>query len=473
MKTERRPLLLFFIGVLLLLADQAVEASFTKTPLSLDYSGETLYVGGSGPGNYSSIQAAIDDANDGDTIFVFDDASPYKEGLEVNKSLQLIGENTATTIIDAKDVFIDDGIIVDIRSDYVMFRCFTLRNSFKGIELYNAGHATIADINCYNIEHPLYLHISSDNIIENNYLEEGKNVVFDFTGIYLYKSNNNSVANNKVVVQKWDKFDAGIQAGSSYNNSFVNNQFFNCNFLAWEEAFAENYFEGNTNNGIPIVCLQDKSDLVIDTATQVALIDCSNILVRNIRFANNHVNVIVYNSQHCEVSQCTFSDSCIGVRLVASQETILTDNLFQNGLPRVLRVDDMSMGIWMEDSMGNTISHNEFSKNGIGLHSEGSSNNLITYNKFVRNHALCKVPFFGWSGGINLENSNDNRISYNTFCANCPHAFFRYCENMWTQNFWGRPHVFPKPVFGLKYGGWMEPPKLTVQFDTKPALHPW
>ena len=35
-------------------------------------SGNTLYVGGIGPDNYTSIQAAINDASDGDTIFVYE-----------------------------------------------------------------------------------------------------------------------------------------------------------------------------------------------------------------------------------------------------------------------------------------------------------------------------------------------------------------------------------------------------------------
>ena len=33
--------------------------------------GNTLYVGGSGPGNYTKIQDAINDANDGDTVYVY------------------------------------------------------------------------------------------------------------------------------------------------------------------------------------------------------------------------------------------------------------------------------------------------------------------------------------------------------------------------------------------------------------------
>jgi len=59
-----------------------------------------LYVGGSGPGNYTTIQSAINAASPGDTVFVYDDSSPYLETLVIPTSLSLIGENKQTTIID-------------------------------------------------------------------------------------------------------------------------------------------------------------------------------------------------------------------------------------------------------------------------------------------------------------------------------------------------------------------------------------
>ena len=61
-----------------------------ESNLSLQLFGKTLYVGGSGPGNYSSIQEAIDNASDGDTVFVFDESSPYNESITINTSIKRI-----------------------------------------------------------------------------------------------------------------------------------------------------------------------------------------------------------------------------------------------------------------------------------------------------------------------------------------------------------------------------------------------
>ena len=45
--------------------------------------GNILYVGGNGPNNYTKIQDAIDDASNGDTIFVYN--GTYYENVIINK----------------------------------------------------------------------------------------------------------------------------------------------------------------------------------------------------------------------------------------------------------------------------------------------------------------------------------------------------------------------------------------------------
>jgi len=49
--------------------------------------GAILYVGGTGPGNYTSIQEAINDAENGDTIYVYH--GTYHEDLYIWKNISL------------------------------------------------------------------------------------------------------------------------------------------------------------------------------------------------------------------------------------------------------------------------------------------------------------------------------------------------------------------------------------------------
>ena len=86
-----------------------------KKPAMPVSNGNTLYVGGSGEGNYTKIQHAIDDASDGGTVFVYDDSSPYNENLNVDKSINLIGEDRNTTIINTSYSYL---VIVSADSDF-------------------------------------------------------------------------------------------------------------------------------------------------------------------------------------------------------------------------------------------------------------------------------------------------------------------------------------------------------------------
>ena len=106
-----------------------LEKQSTK-PLSF---GSILYVGGNGSGNYTKIQDAIDNTSDGDTVFVYN--GTYFENLIVNQSINLIGENKETTVIDGKNI---DNVI-KINIEYTWVEDFSIRNSGNGSYLTSAG----------------------------------------------------------------------------------------------------------------------------------------------------------------------------------------------------------------------------------------------------------------------------------------------------------------------------------------------
>lgn len=93
----------------------------TPRPLTM---GNILYVGGSGPNNYTKIQDAIENASDGDTVFVFDKSSPYLENIVVDVSISLLGEDKDTTVIDGANI--SNG--VNLTADNVTIMGFTIKN---------------------------------------------------------------------------------------------------------------------------------------------------------------------------------------------------------------------------------------------------------------------------------------------------------------------------------------------------------
>ena len=93
----------------------------------------TVYVGGSGTGNYSSIQSAIDAATVGDTVFVYN--GTYYENVIVYKTIHMIGESRNGTIIDGGNI---DSTIT-ITSDYVSVERFCVIKCGLSSEPHRSG----------------------------------------------------------------------------------------------------------------------------------------------------------------------------------------------------------------------------------------------------------------------------------------------------------------------------------------------
>ena len=124
----------------LLLTGSALSVNGKKDPVQTNpgiIDGSILYVGGSGPGNYTHIQDAIDNATNGDTVYVYNGV--YLENVVINKSLNIVGQNKTTTIIDGG---LNDDVI-SISADWVSIRELTIKNSSylrSGVKVYNQSN---------------------------------------------------------------------------------------------------------------------------------------------------------------------------------------------------------------------------------------------------------------------------------------------------------------------------------------------
>lgn len=120
---------------------------------------ETLYVGGTGFGNYSTIQSAIDVAHSGDTVFVYE--GYYCEHIAVNKTIQLVGERRNSTIIDGQY----DKIVISLNADNITFSGFTITNSggfFNDAALFvQSNDTTISACRIYRSRVGIYITNSS------------------------------------------------------------------------------------------------------------------------------------------------------------------------------------------------------------------------------------------------------------------------------------------------------------------------
>jgi uncharacterized repeat protein (TIGR01451 family) len=164
----------------------------------INVSASTLYVGGNGSGNYSSIQTAINNASSGDTVYVY--SGTYNENVIVNKTINLIGEDRTNTTIVGKIVVNGTNDAVQITVNGVVLRGFTIKNGGNqhlngGVKLRYAKNCVISDNNLSsNGFSGIILLSSSNNIIKNNIISFNNG-----TGLMLrYSSAHNTIFNNTI-----------------------------------------------------------------------------------------------------------------------------------------------------------------------------------------------------------------------------------------------------------------------------------
>ncbi|HWQ47555.1 MAG TPA: NosD domain-containing protein [Methanosarcina sp.] len=177
-------------------------------------------VNNSGDGNFTSIQEAVNNTHDGDTVLV----SPgvYRENIIVNKELTILSYSTLsgnqinrTYVIGA----VSDNVF-SISSDNVTINGFHIaggpfgRDTYQEVGLYLEGvrNCSLNNNTLILTDKGIVLNNSQDNYLNGNLVSLGNE------GIVLDNSEKNVLSNNWVV-----KNNQGISLNNSFNNTLVNN----------------------------------------------------------------------------------------------------------------------------------------------------------------------------------------------------------------------------------------------------------
>ncbi len=353
--------------------------------------GNWLYVGGSGPRNYTKIQDAIDNASDGDTVFVYDDSSPYYEHVRINVTLALLGQNRDTTVIDggghgdvltvnrtgvavagftiqrsedgivihAPNVIIQDSTLKNCRYGVKAFNVETvmitrseIRNCSEGVKTYNASVITITGNEFFNNEDGVYLQSTSGVTVANNSFHASSFRGIDLVGL----TGNNTIEGNTVIagtvpadqasyvgirliessnttvirntlVSLLDTCYEGLQLWQSNDNIVEQNVFIKSGIMLYQSD-SNVISKTNSVNGKPVVFLKDEADMTVEDAGQVLLVQCERITVRNLTLSYVFAGVALYNSADCVVEDSSFSLCYAGVYLENSKQNTVRGNTF-------------------------------------------------------------------------------------------------------------------------------------------------
>lgn len=266
--------------------------------------GDSLYVNYSSVySGFSSIQAAIDSATDGQTIYV--GAGFYNESLSVDKPLSIVGENSSSTIINASNtaltVTAENVSVTDLTVQYTGCACYgyssvNVTNSLNvnvtnnilisgdfGIRVVNSAEILVAnnsinhsgdwavlgldssDISVFQNdltgENGLEVDNSTRSAFGNNNIQSlqtgifvtesygdtifGSNVSYGYRGLTISSCQDNSFYDNSFSGSSLD----GTYISDSYNNTIFHNCFFgeSGQVLCYDNStnFWDNGLEGN------------------------------------------------------------------------------------------------------------------------------------------------------------------------------------------------------------------------------------
>ena len=361
-------------------------------------SGNNLYVGGSGSGNYSSIQAAIEDASPGDIIFIY--IGTYHENVEIDKSIELRGEEKNLTIIDGGN---NDHTIA-IYADNVKINGFTIQNGyFYGISIDSFNYSIISNNKILKNYDGINLRYSNNNIISNNIILDNQ-----WSSIKVYKSKNNEIkdnvfsnnsqglgiySSNNTIVTGNSFLKDGISVGWSYNSTVLNN-------------FVDSK---------PIIYLERESNEIIQGQIgQVILVNCDNITIQNTKISNTTIGIDLWNTTNCLITGNIIKfNSYAGIYQYYSDNNTISNNIISD-------INDFAEGIagqglHLSLSTNNYLFNNSISKSKYGVYSWSGNKNNILENDIYDNHH-----------GLYLQDCQYNIIRGNSINSNSLYGIFFY-----------------------------------------------
>jgi parallel beta-helix repeat protein len=317
------------VGIILLFFGTCIipaTAQYNKKPLPV-LRGNWLYVGGSGPGNYTRIQDAVDNATDGDTVFVYDDSSPYVENIVIKNSINLIGEDRNTTIIDGfKNNYTIS--VVDNTHGVTISGFSLIRSEGQGYSaIYTcSNYNNIQNNNIFDF-HGIRIRDGSigNNISRNKLVVEG-------LGLYLENSNENTMYNN--IIFSGDS--AGIQLINSSRNTIIKNTI--------TDGWFGIYIDGE-NNHITRNIIKNISNECLTISGN------NNFIYENIMNRSECGIEFRINAKNNEIHENTIQSCDYGVTLSGAIHNNITRN----------NIIDCTVGLcYFYDSYKNNIYENNF-----------------------------------------------------------------------------------------------------------------
>jgi len=382
---------------------------------------------------YRTIIDGVDNASEGDTIFVFNGVYS-KEYVYVRKSINIIGEDKYNTILSGPSsaielskvvngfelsnfMFININAIYLYHSSYCVINNNIIKNSPRGIWLSNCSDCTVSNNEIRARWDSIILSHSKNCIINGNYIY-GFNE--SLSGIDIRSSANDSIISDNTISNCED----GIDIHRSHRATITDNNIINCtrfgiilvassNSTILRNKITKNYQGIELSNSDDVVI----SDNIVTDNTNLGI---SLSYGKNIHVSYNFIDNNPYGLDFCYVDDSVFENNTITNSSQIGIDAMDSGLIDSNNLVLNNNVNNCYIGIMLEHSWGNTCKKNTVNNNEFGITVYGDALfNVITKNEVKENDV--GVVLYGYRQGksyIPLGNYVvANNISDNTNCG--------------------------------------------------------
>lgn len=413
------------------------------------------------PTDYPTIQEAINAANPGNTIYVYN--GTYYENVVVNKTVSLVGEDRYNTVIDGNVA----GIGVHVITDHVTVQGFGVHNCEVGIKVESNDNIISSNLvssnGYYETEllhdqeiyqdyvsplHRWYLH----NMINGSYT-----AFFNITdhtpaisvqalgqedvnqlGIGLFHDKNND---NEPQLQEYVGYMDGKE--QSVQVFLVNppvGQYI-IKVLGWEVLGDPGHFNLNitTYTGYGVMFLSSNNNTITENwvthnPVGLYLYDSHNSTIRLNDAVENVGGIVLSDSRDCIISNNNANSNEFGSGLhqfgIGMTFWSVHDfNISENNM------SSSTFGMWLINSSDNEVIGNDLVSNGWSLLIYYSHDNTVQYNNisfagdgvrmmFSRQNNFTENHFEsnGHAGIFSWQNNTNNSITKNKFYSNGQHG---------------------------------------------------